>query len=121
MVWKPYPLTYLFPNAAPLHCTPSQAGTQVKGEEAGAPAEAAAYDYIVVGSGTAGSVIANRLSESEQASVLVLEHGHRLNDLISTIPLFSILRSNDARYSYKIKTKEQVGLGGKQVELLAGR
>ena len=119
MVWKPFPLSYLFPNASQVY-KPSQVGT-AEGQQ-GQPAS---YDYIVVGSGTAGSVIASRLSEAreagEKSSVLVLEAGEQVNDMISTIPLFSILRSNDETYSYKIKSEAQAGLAGKQVEVLAGR
>ncbi|KAI0024497.1 putative GMC oxidoreductase [Xylariomycetidae sp. FL0641] len=46
------------------------------------------YDYIIVGGGTAGCVLASRLSEGN-TSVLVLEKGHFKDNIVSRIPLIS--------------------------------
>ncbi|KAG8165119.1 hypothetical protein KVR01_005394 [Diaporthe batatas] len=47
------------------------------------------YDYIIVGGGTAGCVLAARLSEDTDVSVLVLEKGHVKDNLVSRMPLLS--------------------------------
>jgi choline dehydrogenase len=49
--------------------------------------EAAEYDYIVVGAGTAGCVLANRLSAERSTSVLVIEAGGRDDWLWIHIPV----------------------------------
>ncbi|KAI0470039.1 hypothetical protein GGR56DRAFT_660827 [Xylariaceae sp. FL0804] len=48
-----------------------------------------AYDYIVVGGGTAGCCVAARLSEDPGVSVLVIEKGHVKDNMPSRIPLMS--------------------------------
>ncbi|EJF60316.1 FAD/NAD(P)-binding domain-containing protein [Dichomitus squalens LYAD-421 SS1] len=45
------------------------------------------YDYIVVGGGTLGAVLASRLSEDPTVSVLVLEKGQVVDTWITRIPL----------------------------------
>jgi choline dehydrogenase len=60
------------------------------------------YDYVIVGGGTAGCVLANRLSADPKTSVLVLEAGYSdSRQLFSRIPAgFSFLFQKDADFNY---------------------
>ncbi|KAG8775870.1 hypothetical protein FRC12_001229 [Ceratobasidium sp. 428] len=60
------------------------------------------YDYVIVGGGTAGCVLANRLTEDPNVSVLVIEAGgDPLDQLFSRIPLtFAKLFKTDVDWAY---------------------
>lgn len=71
-------------------------------------------DYVVVGTGSAGSVLANRLSATPGVRVLVLEAGGRDKDKFIHIPAgFSKLFKSDADWNYS--TEPQKELDGREV------
>ena len=68
------------------------------------------YDYIVIGGGTAGSVIAHRLAESGNTSILVIEAGRHDFDHSIRIPVASIsLLDPDKNLVWNYKTVPQEG------------
>lgn len=69
------------------------------------------YDFIIVGGGTAGLVVASRLSEDEGTSVLVLEAGPDLTmDPRVSVPLFSN-KLYGSEVDWQFRTKPQVSHG----------
>lgn len=70
------------------------------------------FDYIVVGAGTAGSVLAHRLAESSDARVLVLEAGGDwIPSNVDAAPLWPTLLGSDVDWGYQ--SVPQAGLGGR--------
>ncbi|GLV38213.1 uncharacterized protein CBL_12859 [Carabus blaptoides fortunei] len=69
------------------------------------------YDFIIVGSGSAGSVIANRLSEVPQWEVLLVEVGHRPS-FINNLPIAApALQLTDYTWKYRMEQTPGVCLG----------
>lgn len=73
------------------------------------------FDYIIVGGGTAGLTVANRLSEDAKTTVLVIEAGedHSSNPLVLTPNLMAGMYGNP-EYDYNFNSIPQVSRLGKR-------
>ncbi|MGO4889512.1 GMC family oxidoreductase [Anaerobacillus sp. MEB173] len=79
------------------------------------------FDYIIIGAGTAGGVIAKELSDDNQTSVLVLEAGTNMVDELSSPDAFEALTlSTDNRYSFNTLSRLEPKIG-RQLRLTGGR
>jgi choline dehydrogenase len=79
------------------------------------------FDYIVIGAGTAGGVIAKELTNNNNTSLLVLDAGtHMTNELISPSLEKTNILATDNKFSYNILSKEEPVLG-RQLRLTGGR
>ncbi|KAF5344216.1 hypothetical protein D9757_014412 [Collybiopsis confluens] len=77
------------------------------------------YDFIIVGGGTAGAVMANRLSEQGKNTVLLVERGPVADSWASRVPLLSSDFASDGSRTRKISSLHQDNLG-RSVELFTG-
>lgn len=84
-------------------------------------ASAASFDYIVVGAGTSGLVIANRLSEDPSVTVAVVEAGNdeRDNPLVYDADAFGAALTSSVVWNYT--TTPQAGAAGRSLPISYGR
>ncbi|KAJ8454840.1 hypothetical protein ONZ51_g12795 [Trametes cubensis] len=82
------------------------------------------YDYIVVGGGTAGCVLANRLSAPQPGApprrVLLIERGPVADTWASRVPLFSSDFASDGTRTLRRRMEPQPALGGRTLEAYTG-
>lgn len=79
------------------------------------------YDYIVVGAGSAGCVVANRLSADPSKRVLVLEGGGKDNWIWFHIPVGYLFAIGNPRSDWMFQTEPEPGLNGRSLAYPRGK
>ena len=80
-----------------------------------------AYDYIVIGAGSAGAVVASRLSEDKDVSVLLLEAGGLDNHIFQLMPLafLKVVEASDLSWNYE--SEPEPGLMNRRLPIPRGK
>ncbi|HLW90681.1 MAG TPA: GMC family oxidoreductase N-terminal domain-containing protein [Roseiarcus sp.] len=79
------------------------------------------FDYIIVGAGTAGCLLANRLSADPRNKVLLIEAGGRDNWIWLHIPVGYLYAIGNPRADWLFKTGAEPGLNGRAIAYPRGR
>ncbi|MED5531651.1 MAG: choline dehydrogenase [Pseudomonadota bacterium] len=79
------------------------------------------YDYIIIGAGSAGCVIANRLSEDKNKKILVLEAGGNDKSVTVSMPAALSIPMNSKRFNWGLKTEPEPGLDNRIMNLPRGK
>lgn len=79
------------------------------------------YDYIIIGAGSAGCVLANRLTEDAGTSVLVLEFGGSDRSVLIQMPSAFSLPMNTKKYNWRYETVAEPHLDGRRLHCPRGK
>jgi choline dehydrogenase-like flavoprotein len=79
------------------------------------------YDYVIAGAGSAGCVVANRLSKNPRNKVLLLEAGDKDNWIWFHIPVGYLFAIGNPRSDWMFETTAQPGLNGRKLNYPRGK
>ncbi len=79
------------------------------------------FDYIIIGAGTAGCLLANRLSADPSKTVLLIEAGHKDDYHWIHIPVGYLYCIGNPRTDWMYRTEPDAGLNGRQLKYPRGK
>jgi choline dehydrogenase len=81
----------------------------------------ASYDYVVVGAGSAGCVLADRLSADGRYTVLLLEYGGSDRSIYIQMPTALSIPMNMPRYNWSFESEPEPNIGGRRMQTPRGK
>lgn len=85
------------------------------------PIEIGDFDYVIIGAGSAGCVMANRLGADPNMRILVLEAGGSDKSIFVEMPTALSIPMNTMRFNWGMQTEPEPGLDGRVMNLPRGK
>ena len=79
------------------------------------------FDYVIIGAGSAGCVLADRLTEDGRHSALLLEYGGSDRSIYIQMPTALAIPMNMSRYNWGFQTEPEPALGGRRLQTNRGK